>query len=231
MNSVDRASRDILIALVIEANRQTSSIPDLNELRSRYNIKISDILLHSSIERWDAQGLLIVARSYDGTGACIKPGKYGSALSELLQLLNATTFEVNWKKEEILTDAEKIVDFPSPSGWKIFQFDRSDLPNFSVPSISSSSWTGLPSDFDLTEERREKLVALLRDSEEALDAIGAGNAEKAMARAYIVAAKVLAETPDPPADLIWELINRASQISGVASLFVSLISLFTVAVQ
>lgn len=94
------------------------------------------------------------------------------------------------------------------------------------PVIESSSWTGLPSDFVLSEEKRTRLVACLQDAETQLDHIGAGNAEKAQARAYIVAAKALADAPDPPADLIWELIQRANSIAGIAALFVSIIALF-----
>ena len=94
------------------------------------------------------------------------------------------------------------------------------------PAIDSSAWTGLPSSFVLTEQKRETLAAMLQEADLALDFVGASNQEKAMARAYIVAAKTLANAPEPPADLIWELINRANQISGVAALLVSIIGLF-----
>lgn len=97
--------------------------------------------------------------------------------------------------------------------------------------IESKSWTGLPSAFELSEERRESLTKLLIDAELALDAAGVGNMEKSMARAYIIAAKTLAEAPDPPVDLIWELVNRASALAGIASLFVSILALFTAASQ
>lgn len=94
--------------------------------------------------------------------------------------------------------------------------------------VSSARWTGLPSDFDLSEEKRGALISLLHDAELALDSVSVSNNEKAMARAYIVAAKVLADAPEPPADLIWELIGRANALSGIASLLVSIIALFTV---
>lgn len=92
--------------------------------------------------------------------------------------------------------------------------------------VDSSAWTGLPSDFVLSEKKRASLVAMLAEAERALDSIGAGNTEKAMARAYIVAARSLADAPEPPVDLIWEIIGRASDISGIASLFLSIIALF-----
>ncbi|HYI46859.1 MAG TPA: hypothetical protein VEX35_00185 [Allosphingosinicella sp.] len=97
------------------------------------------------------------------------------------------------------------------------------------PTIDSSTWTGLPPGFVLSDQKRESLVVMLQDAEVALDSLGAGNSEKAMARAYIVAARTLADAPEPPVDIIWELINRASSLAGIASLFVSIIALFTVA--
>jgi hypothetical protein len=88
------------------------------------------------------------------------------------------------------------------------------------------AWRELPASFVLTKEKRQYLVSLLSKAERDLDEIGAGNAEKALARAYIVAAKSLADAPDPPSDLIWEIINRANQLSGIASILVSIIALF-----
>ncbi len=95
--------------------------------------------------------------------------------------------------------------------------------------IDSAAWTGLPSTFVLAEEKRETLVSMLREAESSLDQLGAGNSEKAMARAYIVAARTLADAPDPPVDLIWEIIGRANSLAGIASLLVSIIALFSAA--
>jgi microcompartment protein CcmK/EutM len=96
-------------------------------------------------------------------------------------------------------------------------------------AIDGSSWTGLPSEFRLTDQKRESLITMLQGAELALDSLGAGNSEKAMARAYIVAARTLADAPDPPVDIIWEILNRANSLAGIASLFVSIIALFTAA--
>ena len=95
-----------------------------------------------------------------------------------------------------------------------------------APSVDSTQWTGLPSQFALDEHKKAELSDLLTKAELELDTLGAGNSEKAMARAYIVAAKALADAPEPPADIIWELINRANSLAGITSLFVSIIALF-----
>lgn len=95
-------------------------------------------------------------------------------------------------------------------------------------TVDSSTWTGRPN-LSLSDGRQARLARLLIDVENALDVADLGNAEKAMARAYVVAARSLAEAPDPPADLIWELISRANSLAGIASLLVSVIALFMAA--
>jgi len=95
-------------------------------------------------------------------------------------------------------------------------------------TIDSSSWTGLPSNFVFNPDKHETLVRLLREAEGKLDGVGATNEEKAMARSYIVAARILSDAPDPPIDVIWELISRANHLSGIAALLVSIIALFSV---
>jgi hypothetical protein len=93
-------------------------------------------------------------------------------------------------------------------------------------AYNSASWTGLPSNFVISQGFQSELIELLNTAERNLESVGASNSEKAIARAYIVAARTLAETPEPPADLIWEIVNRANSLAGIASLFVSIIALF-----
>lgn len=100
------------------------------------------------------------------------------------------------------------------------------LITYHPPPIESSTWTGLPSGFQLSQQLQQKLVADLDRAEEALGLAILSQEERSQARAYIIAIRVLAEAPDPQADLIWEMIGRVNQISGIASLFVSIIALF-----
>jgi hypothetical protein len=86
-----------------------------------------------------------------------------------------------------------------------------------------------PAKIALTEATRFELVKELRLVEQAIEAATLTNEEKAQARAFVIAARMLAESPDPPDDLIWELIQRASNLAGIASLFVSIIALFAAA--
>lgn len=95
----------------------------------------------------------------------------------------------------------------------------SDVP------VDSAAWTGrkvVPIDHD-------SLLEMLREVEGRLDQLPLPNSEKASVRAHVMAAKMLADSPDPPDTIIWELISRANQICGVASLFVSILALFSAA--
>jgi hypothetical protein len=92
--------------------------------------------------------------------------------------------------------------------------------------IRSETWTGLPPSFQLTEERRAAIVRALDAAEESMPLAASSQHDKAQARAYIIAARALLEAPEPQPDLVWQLIQRANNIAGVASLFVALVALF-----
>jgi hypothetical protein len=117
------------------------------------------------------------------------------------------------------------VGFPSARVDSRIEEKRSE--EVGVPPVDSSSWTGLPRDFRLTEARRVSLVRALDKAEEVASNLPLGQEAQAQLRAYIGAARVLAEAPEPQPDLIWELVNRADALAGVASLFVSILALFT----
>ncbi len=138
--------------------------------------------------------------------------------------------EIGWSKEKmhsgtlheqrIWLTAEGIKEAESLIERDMVRLHRSD-------TVDSVDWTGQPPNKYLTEEKREKLLDLLREAESRLDEADLGNSERSQTLAYITAVRALAESPEPPADLIWELISRANNISGVAALFVSIIGLFT----
>ncbi|SEK46371.1 hypothetical protein SAMN05216382_0458 [Sphingomonas palmae] len=78
----------------------------------------------------------------------------------------------------------------------------------------------------LSENKRISLINEIGAVEARLDDQDLSNADKAQARAFLNAAKALTEAPEPPADLIWEILNRANSIAGIASLFVTIIAIF-----
>ena len=97
----------------------------------------------------------------------------------------------------------------------------------SFEAVNSSNWTGIPPETVITRENQFALIHLLDDVKNELSNLDLTNSQKDQAISYLVASKMLAESPDPPADLIWEMINRANQVCGIASLFVSLFALFS----
>lgn len=101
-----------------------------------------------------------------------------------------------------------------------------DELNQATGSFQSASWTGLPTAFELTEAKRQTLVRDLELAEDRLVGLGLSQEIQAQARAYFVAARILAEAPEPPADIIWNIIGRANSLSGIASLLLSIVALF-----
>jgi hypothetical protein len=93
--------------------------------------------------------------------------------------------------------------------------------------VNSQSWTGLQRDGVLGEEAVISLKAALSTIDDAVLKSSASNQEIAQARAYVLAIHALADAPEPPADLIWELVSRANQLAGIASFFISIIALYS----
>ena len=94
------------------------------------------------------------------------------------------------------------------------------------PSAGELYTTSLPADFVLSSEKREILTDELQKIELSLEDLPLSNSNKAQVRALVLAAKELSQAPEPPSDLIWEILNRANSVAGVLSLFVSVLSLF-----
>ncbi|MEG3083621.1 hypothetical protein U1707_08205 [Sphingomonas sp. PB2P12] len=223
----------LLIALYQESEAGRSD-QRFEDMLAKYGLPKNAKWLERLTEEWKANGFvnvdafigspLLWYAEIAGAGMRYIESKFRSkdGVGELLAPLPA------------LPEGEEILTFGSGEP---LQFENGEYLTVTAPppetmppkTYDSSDWTGLPSQFVLTEQKNAKLVALLENAERELDSVGAGNQEKAMARAYIVAARCLADAPEPPVDLIWEIINRANNLAGVASLLVSIIALFTAA--
>ncbi len=95
-----------------------------------------------------------------------------------------------------------------------------------LPKVDSSAWTGLPSNFTLAAEKQTRLAHEIDVAETALAKLDLGQEVTCQARAYFVAARLLAEAPEPDYQLIWFILERLSQLAGVAGLIVSIVALF-----
>ena len=103
-------------------------------------------------------------------------------------------------------------------GYRLFEANSGEADPEQAPTLRP--------DFQITEEVRVILVRELEEVDEKLESVEASQFDKSQARAYVLAAKALAEAPEPPSETIWKLLSRASNIASVASLFVSVIALF-----
>ena len=143
-------------------------------------------------------------------------------------------------QEELLISPEQEIaeEITEITGGRVFAGEGSPPLNFepregdlylelaAEPKVESASWTGLPRAGVLDEYASGRVLSALQLADQALEQTGASNHERAQAKAYIVAIRALAEAPDPPADLIWEMVQRVNSIAGIASFFVALVALF-----
>ena len=101
----------------MEYTRTPAELADFNELKTRY-------VFRSAKEEWfdpiisEMEGQLIVARTHDGVSARVRPQGYAYVYRELLRELSAEQLEIDWTKEEILSDSSDYDWFPFPAGWK-----------------------------------------------------------------------------------------------------------------
>ena len=97
------------------------------------------------------------------------------------------------------------------------------------PDAQKENAVQLNSDYFHSEAQKVRFISETDDQLAAVDAADLSNSERAQARGYLRAAKALAEVPDPPADLIWKIINRAASIAGIAGFFLTLLALIAAA--
>ena len=76
-----------------------------------------------------------------------------------------------------------------------------------------------------TDASKAKFVGKAETQLKAVEQSQLSNADKSTARGYLIAAKALADTPEPPVDIIWTILQRANSVAGIASFFVALVAL------
>ena len=132
MTMISNLESNVLIALTMEAFKDSSSPPDVFEVAERYRLNCDATVLQSVITELEEDGMIRVLRNGNkAVAAGLKSNFLIRALPKVLKHLNATEFRVNWPKEEIMTDADPSIDFPSLEGWKVFYFDTEPkvIPN------------------------------------------------------------------------------------------------------
>ncbi|MBW8743038.1 MAG: hypothetical protein JF628_01580 [Sphingomonas sp.] len=223
MNALDRARLEFFAAFLMEYHRNEAALSDYAGLLDHYPIKADEGFFDPVVS--ENESLFVVSRTYSGMSARIRSSGYPTIYRELTEEIGASEFHIRWQDDEIVADAPSPTWFPLPKNWRWVRIGQEE-ESPEASAIDSSRWTGLPSGFKLTADKQKALVRDLDRVEEQLQDFNVGQEIRAQARAYVIAARILAEAPDPQADLIWEMIGRANALSGVASLFVAIISLF-----
>jgi DNA-binding PadR family transcriptional regulator len=90
-------------------------------------------------------------------------------------------------------------------------------------AVSSETWTGSTDRYSVSEEKREQIVSRLRHLQTVLDECQLTNAEKSQAAALLTAAVSMAEAPQPP----WEIIKQVLMV--LANISATLILAFEIA--
>jgi hypothetical protein len=86
--------------------------------------------------------------------------------------------------------------------------------------IDSSSWTGIAA-HRITEANAEYVRSSIRGARELIEG-SSSNERTSQALVLLKAAEDLTEAPDPPSDIIWQLIERAGAVCGILGLFISI---------
>jgi hypothetical protein len=87
--------------------------------------------------------------------------------------------------------------------------------------IDSTAWTGLRN-VGIGAHNRRQIKGAIQQAREVLEGQALSNEQKAQALIFLKAAEDLAEAPEPPSDLIWELIARVADICGIVGLFLTI---------
>ena len=139
MSVLSIAESRILIALTIESFKDSISPADVFEVVKRYNVNCAPAVLQSTIAVLEQDGLVVGLRNGNRyVAASLAPKFLTRVLPKVLNYLGASTFEVHWLKEEILTDADPEIDFPSLNGWKVFYLDKEPKTVTSAQSLTLS---------------------------------------------------------------------------------------------
>lgn len=130
-----------------------------------------------------------------------------------------------WLSADGLKAAEHIIETNQTD---VSEFRRRPEEHIEKPlGIDSSAWTGLPKYGVLSEQSAQRLQVALRKVEDSVVQSGLSNTEKSQAQAYITAVIALSDAPEPPAELIFKILNLVASLAAIGSFFTDVIQLFT----
>lgn len=128
MDPFDFAERNVLAALFIDSHRPGDRLLDVDELAHSYHVHVSERWFAAIVADLKARGIVMTFADKESSSAVLIDGGYKAARRQLLDHLGATNFQVDWKKQEILTDVDCPEGFPMAVGWKWRQY-AGEKPN------------------------------------------------------------------------------------------------------
>lgn len=210
---------EFLVAAYRESAIQGDNRISSGDLLDRYPLRLRDGWVHQLVSDLGSRGLI------RGKGVV------GDERSQPIMLTAAG-----------MKEAERLID----RGVGIFRLDLGDgigFPAAEAPaddqvhhtaesddqayeggravSVDSASWTGLR-EFTVNSNNREKVRFGIGEARASLEGESLTNEQKSQAISLLNAAEELLDAPTPPSDIIWELVERAGAIAGIAGLFVTL---------
>jgi hypothetical protein len=93
--------------------------------------------------------------------------------------------------------------------------------------FSSGRWTGRQMGLRTSQMTRANLQAVIGMAKERIEGLSLTNVDAAQAKGLIEAAERLIELPEPPEELIWQIIGRLASIAGIAQLIAEIFSTFS----
>jgi hypothetical protein len=88
--------------------------------------------------------------------------------------------------------------------------------------FGSGRWTGRQMGLRTSAMTKENLRTVISMAKERIEGLTLTNAEAMQAKGLIEAAERLIDLPDPPEDLIWQIIARLASILGIAQVVVAI---------
>lgn len=195
----------MLLALYQETERTDDDVFTFKELCERYGLPMNTKWVVRLAEQWEHEGNAKV-RKHIGNPETWRVEITGSGLRWIEDNFGSKE-GVGQILEPVAREEEKLSEPISGSE--------------ELPHVDSSSWTGLRK-HRITSHNRESVRIRIVEAKAALDTQNFTNEQKAQAVSFLRAAEELIEAPEPPSDIIWELVERAGAIAGIAGLFLSI---------
>ena len=121
---------------------------------------------------------------------------------------------------ELYADTSSVAEAAAEGGC------REALRLIKLLPIDSSGWTGVRATLSFDDKVKSKILDLLKKADLEMDAMSLSNVDHSQARALLKAALVLAEAPDPDPVLISTIVRRLSEIIGLTSAVLGILSFF-----